>query len=452
MPTVKKGEPGFVDADELKTAKWSTRLICVDVQGNNNKFLEGYVLPDDRFVVVNGRVGVTNNQQPSKGGGISVAEKWKKGKLNPRKGYQEERTLAGSNAIASSSKSTSPNNKSLLQIALNQIGGSQQVKDLVKYLVDANIHTITSSTKITFDESAGSFRTPRGLVVAEAITDARVVLGNIAAFVNTNDINKKSCIDLIAQYCMLIPQNVGMKRGWHETLFPDMNAIRKQNDILDALDSSLQDAMKAPTNKKGKGKIVEEQVFSVQLDIIKDKKIVDGVRKKYHNDKGNHYDVKDLDIKTIWGVNIPNVRQAYQNDGITIDNIMQLWHGTKASNLLSILKGGLIIPPSSSGHCTGRMFGDGLYFSDQSTKSLRYATNAWQGGGVTDRRFMFIADVGMGKPHHPTQSNWSQRKAPSGYDSTYAKAGQCVGNNEMIVYRTSQADLIYLAEFTPNGR
>ena len=58
------------------------------------------------------------------------------------------------------------------------------------------------------------------------------------------------------------------------------------------------------------------------------------------------------------------------SQGEPIGNVMELWHGTRVENVLSILKGGLIIPKSSAGHVTGRMFGDGVYFSDQSTNPL----------------------------------------------------------------------------------
>ena len=151
-------------------------------------------------------------------------------------------------------------------------------------------------------------------------------------------------------------------------------------------------------------------------------------------------------IKKVYKVKIGAMNDAYEKNGKKIGNIMELWHGSKCSNLLSILKKGLIIPPSSSGHVTGRMFGDGLYFSDQSTKALNYATNFWGSGGSTRRVFMFLADVAMGKAYTP--SGWSSSLPKRGYDSTFAKAGQSgVRNNEHIVYNTYQANLKYLIEF-----
>jgi poly [ADP-ribose] polymerase len=93
------------------------------------------------------------------------------------------------------------------------------------------------------------------------------------------------------------------------------------------------------------------------------------------------------------------------------------------------------------------MFGNGIYFSDQSTKSLNYAYGYWDGGSKDNRCYMFLADVAMGMPWHPTRTG-SNVKPPEGYDSVFARGGKdIVMNNEMIVYRTSQANLKYLVEF-----
>ena len=135
------------------------------------------------------------------------------------------------------------------------------------------------------------------------------------------------------------------------------------------------------------------------------------------------------------------MREAYERHGANLSNKRKLWHGTKASNLLSILRQGLVIPPSHSPHCTGRMYGNGLYFSNVSTKALNYATTFWGRGGDTRRTFMFLADVAMGRYH------LGGRGPFSGYDSVWAKGGTNVINDEQIVYKLSQANLIYLVEF-----
>ena len=93
---------------------------------------------------------------------------------------------------------------------------------------------------------------------------------------------------------------------------------------------------------------------------------------------------------------------------------------------------------------------EAFYEKGRSTRheSLNYAYGYWDGGARDDRCFMFLADVAMGTPWHPTRTGASV-KPPKGFDSVYARGGQDrVMNNEMIVYRTSQARLKYLVEFT----
>ncbi len=65
---------------------------------------------------------------------------------------------------------------------------------------------------------------------------------------------------------------------------------------------------------------------------------------------------------------------------------------------------------------------------------------------------MFLADVAMGKIFIP--KSYSDGPFPKkGYDSVFAKAGVSgVYNNEMIVYRTDQCNLVYLVEFVPRSQ
>jgi len=61
---------------------------------------------------------------------------------------------------------------------------------------------------------------------------------------------------------------------------------------------------------------------------------------------------------------------------------------------------------------------------------------------------MFLADVAMGSEHIPASRDWGKHYPVKGSDSTFAKAGTRFMNNEMIVYKTCQATLRYLVEFT----
>jgi poly [ADP-ribose] polymerase len=96
------------------------------------------------------------------------------------------------------------------------------------------------------------------------------------------------------------------------------------------------------------------------------------------------------------------------------------------------------------------MFGNGVYFSDQSTKSLNYSFGWWD-GRREENCFMFLCDVAMGREFVPVGPN--ARLPVPGFDSTFAKAGKSgVLNNEMIVYKTCQIAPRYLVEFSPQGK
>jgi poly [ADP-ribose] polymerase 2/3/4 len=142
------------------------------------------------------------------------------------------------------------------------------------------------------------------------------------------------------------------------------------------------------------------------------------------------------------------MNQAFDKKATEIGNVKLHWHGTRASNLLSILKQGLIIPPVNAVQCTGRMFGNGIYGSEQSTKALNYATNYWnQSGDSHQRVYMLLCEFAMGKEYH-IKNNHSGSLPMAGYDSTYVKPGFFnVINQESIVYDTAQVKIKYLCEF-----
>ena len=139
--------------------------------------------------------------------------------------------------------------------------------------------------------------------------------------------------------------------------------------------------------------------------------------------------------------------RAFEAEGKKVGNVKELWHGTRTANLLSILKAGFQIPAANASHVNGRMFGNGVYFSDQSTKSLNYAYGWWQ-GKVEDTCYMFLCDVAMGKTYTPKLWSPGEALPKAGTDSTFARGALSgVANNEMIVYRTEQILPRFLVEF-----
>jgi len=432
-------------------------FIKSDHKKNNNKFWNVEIYDDGEVTVRYGRVGDSGQsrtyQKGSEAAGRKFAESKIRSKLrsgrNGEIAYREIEIVEGGTTTQTAQKTVAKAN--LESVAKKQIKyNNPNVAKLITYLTKVNAHQISSATggQITFNDTTGLFSTPMGIVTQGNIDDANDILVKIGDMVAKGRYTAKLG-DLTNDYLMLVPQNIGRKRLDVNNFWSDLAKVQKQKSIVDALQASLVTATTQPGRKKTV-KLPEEQVFDVQLDLVEDSKTLAHIKKMYGKTRQSRHACYHLDVKTIYKVDINTVRQAFELDGAKMDNIWELWHGTRASNLLSILKGGLVIPPASSSHCTGRMFGNGVYASDQSTKALNYAYGYW-GGKADNNCFMFLLDMAMGNYHVPARygSGFPVRNT----DSTFAKANKSgVMNNEMIVYRTSQVNLKYLVEFSPNGK
>jgi poly [ADP-ribose] polymerase len=422
-----------------------SRRIMSNIDGNNNKFWYIYMYSDNSCMTEWGRVGSRCQSKTFQHSSESSAETFfnKKCKEKERKGYFEIKIVAGS--TGGGGKVTIK--QDLETVAKRDIGDKcPKVTNLITELAQANIHNIVQNSNITYNSETGLFETPCGVVTKETIEDARTALNEIATFVSKKSFKSEKYKSLLNTYLMLIPQEVGRKLN-PETLYPDMDSISKQTDILDSLEVSIQtlnDAQANAVQDAEEKEVAHPRVFDVEISHVTDVKEFARIRKKYHDTRKDMHVCSHLDVKNVYRICIPKVHGDYQK-GKKVGHIHELWHGSSIGNVLSILKSGLYIPPSNAGHCTGRMFGDGLYFASDSTKSLNYAYGYWS-GKAEKKCFMFLADVAMGKEYVPR--SYSETLPKAGYDSTWAKANQSgVRNDEFIVYNKNQADLTYLIEF-----
>ena len=409
-------------------------LIYVEVGANSNKVWRGSLKNDGTFVAEWGRIGNTLQQKNYCLGSVTLArdkfERTKRQKL--RKGYTEAQLLD-----QDFKQTTVITTEELEAIARSQIkhGRDPRSKELIRYLVKSNIHQITSQTDITYNAATGGFTTPLGIVTPKAIAEARQYLIQIAA---TRKSNKYRLGQLLSKYLRLIPQALGNKID--ESQFCDSQEIQRQYEILNALDAAV-------TVDSQSQQVFECAINRVPGSTTEGKKIFRQINQLYKSTINQNHLAAKYKLRRIYELDIPSMRKAFTVKAKTIGNVKQHWHGTKASNLLSILKQGLIIPPADATQCTGRMFGNGIYGSEQSTKALNYATNYWNPSGEDEERvFMLLCDFAMGKEYYPKGAN--RRFPVSGYDSTYVAPGKASTiNQESIVYSIEQVNIKYLCEF-----
>lgn len=410
------------------------RLIKTEVEENNNKWWNGYLYDDGTVKATWGRVGYTGDTGEWSGGARYLEKKLKE-KL--KKGYTEQKTVGS--VTENKSSGAVVKNSDLHDIAKTQLikSSNPTLERLIKRFVDANVHKITSSTQITYNSTTGLFATPLGIVTPDGLVSARDLLADIAPFIRTKkydwELNK-----LVSQYLRIIPQNVGMKLNV-QSLLPDDNAIQKQNDLIDALESSYQALQTAPKSDKKKDDGKQEQVFKVDLEVLNDKSERDRLERYFEKSKKDMHNYNNVHVREIFTVTIHEMNNGFEK---TVVPIKEVFHGTSQANCLSILKSGLKVSPPSTAAIAGKMFGNGIYGAINSTKSLGYTYGRWGQGSGGDAGWLFICDFAMGKIYETHSSCNPQR----GYDSVWAKAGQSLYNDELIVYRNTQVNIKYLLE------
>lgn len=422
-------------------------FVCTDVVVNQNKFWRIQLFEDGTLTTRWGRVGVTEqskswNFSPSKA--EDEYNKKIKDKLKVKTGRDAYTKV---DILTSTRASQSVPGSNLADVATREIDtDSETTRDLIRYLSQVNVHNIVSSTTITYNAAEGVFSTPLGVVGQSMLDRARVVLNDIAPFATKQQYDDPAMIKYANEYLRLIPQNLG---GGHrkiklENIFT-ADGIKKQTDILDALDASIASVLTKPVSSAiiNKEDAERPRTFDLKLNLCEDAAQIDEVVKYFTGTKNRMHTSYNCKFEKLYTVSKPDMTAAWEADGAKLSNRKRLWHGTSAANVLSILKQGLVVPKK----CTnGWMFGPGIYFSDQSSKSLNYSTGYWTGKNEAKRVFMFLADVGMGNYYVPRSS---MQLIPKGYDSFFAQAGKSsVMNNEIIVPRTGMCNLVYLVEFS----
>lgn len=132
-----------------------------------------------------------------------------------------------------------------------------------------------------------------------------------------------------------------------------------------------------------------------------------------------------------------------------------LFHGSRSENWWSIVNTGLVLRPNAI--ITGKMFGNGIYLSNDADKSLGYTSlggSRWANGNESSG-FMGIYDIAYGKPYdvysfdgvyYNFDYNKLQQKYP-GANCLHAHGGTgMLRKDEIVVYKEEQLTIKYLVE------
>ena len=255
-----------------------------------------------------------------------------------------------------------------------------------------------------------------GMLSIRAIRQGRTILEKIAERQNKLAIvkrNKEKLLEEVAElsnsYNMTIPRKI--KRNTTDWLIDTADKLAEQFDLVDLLELTLSNAVLNSTM----GTDIMSKYTNLHSDIklVTDEKVLKDIRDKMKIEQlDNHHEkVKLLNVFEVNQKNAPNFNDS-------CGNVVSLFHGTRAANLVSILSSCIKLPANLGPNVviTGRMFGSGVYFG-QFSKALQYSVAKFGGTqNKGNKSYLFICDVALGKMKFETYGkNYGQ--APQGYNS-----------------------------------
>ncbi len=278
-------------------------------------------------------------------------------------------------------------------------------------------------------------------VTVEQVKKAQTILDE---FDKLDKKNEKAVNEKLLELYTVIPRKMERVQNYLLPVLDLDKALEKEQDNIDAMSAKVQMYEQEKANSKdNKDKPVK--VKQTVLDVLGLKSMTET--------KSN----KELDylINQIGGrtrvEGIFELEKPAENK--TFDTWMEkqsnkqtriLIHGTRCSSVLSILKQGLKIRPSGNFQFSGKVYGNGNYFSEVVQKSLGYT-------GYDNDKILLVYEVHTGNPF--VYDGWYRGNSftldyknlqQRGFDSTYVKAGNGLLNSEIIAYNEEQCRIKYI--------
>ncbi|EEM25277.1 MULTISPECIES: WGR domain-containing protein [Bacillus] len=400
-------------------------LNYASLGANSNKFyiLELRELADGTYIVHSeyGRVGKAPQTTSKNCEALPVAKSKFKTTLNQkiRKGYKEVEL-----DVSGNSQSTVEVSKDTKKEDLDK------VKDKVLRFIGTLYKSSTSYL-------VKSIQTPLGALSGNQVAKGHAILDKIEALLNSPNKTTKEFEILSDEFYSIIPFVFGARVDYSNMIINSFQRLNDRKDLLGVIESvvKVQNSLEKTLDDKYKALGVSLKALSKRTKEYK--RIVEKVMStKGHN---HHF---DFEVQEVYEVEDMAGYNSFNPYNVST---MELFHGSRNENVLSILQSGLKVKPSSAVH-TGSMFGGGIYTADCSTKSANYC---WGFGSRSDNdsHYLFLCDVATGKIKEYDSAQSHLRSAPWGYNSVKGVKGRHLLHNEYIVYKESQVKIRYIIEF-----
>lgn len=315
------------------------------------------------------------------------------------------------------------------------------VKDLLDHIYEEAGHAARS--KLNTGTLKATADNPLGTLSQGQLDIGKEILADVADVLN-KDPKSSSLRNLTSKWYTTIPQAIGMQPDWDTLCLNDWGKYQTALDLLDLLGDvkGVQSTFATDTSTHDRYNALGAQISVMDSGDAKYRSIVDYIGQS--QSRHHHVNIK---VRRIFQISVKG------QDGNFFDpdragNVQELFHGSRNANIVGIMSKGLLMRPPGV-VITGSMFGNGIYFADQSSKSTQYSMGGWSGTkNRHNNAYLFLADVALGRVMKYSTAQSHLSSAPRGYHSVMGEKGSHLLHNEFIIYSIRQHRLRYLVDFT----
>lgn len=303
------------------------------------------------------------------------------------------------------------------------------IKDKVLKLIGKLYQSATSYLATAID-------TPLGKISGTQVARGFEALRNIEEVLDSGVTSGHRLERLSDAFYSIIPVTFGSKVDYAKFLIDDYTKLNQHKDLLGVMDSVVQAQSTLEQNLEEKYKSLNIKLKSLTSRHKEYKHVLEKVKGTHSQHHRFKMDVLEIfKVEDMVGFNHYNPLKV---------DTMELFHGSRNENILSIMQSGLKIKPKSAVH-SGSMFGSGIYLASDVTKSANYCWGF--GNAVADTYYMFLCEAATGKVKEYDNAQSQLTAAPRGYNSVRGVKGRSLIHDEYIVYKDNQVKIKYIIEF-----
>lgn len=404
------------------------KLMCVDHKANCNKIYEMEQVSSTEFKTTYGREGghMTVRHRP-----MSEWDKVYRDKTRPTKKpepYRDVTHLHAEEMVPQQSEVSGISDAAVAALV-------NRLQAFANKSISVNYRVSSSAVTQAMVEEAQSI-----------LDEAANLLPNLVDMATVNMINR-----LLIDLYHVIPRK--MDKVANYVLPTDRlddkyarRVIHREQDNLDVMAQQVgANARVADSGDKSDANILDAMGVSISPAPLSEIKTVRNYAGSYSNQVKKVFQVKN------------NRTQERFEDFLksTRDQDMRLfWHGSRNENWLSIIDKGLLIRPTGVA-TTGDMFGRGIYFASEFSKSFNYTSvrGSYYAQGRQNAGFMAMFWVYLGNilrfnrhDYDCYRLDFDELKRRGDFDSVHGAKGRDLLNDEYIIYKPDQCTIAFLAE------